>query len=186
MAEELSEFAKATADTEAALNNLQSSVTGLKKENWKVGLGMELSETDKDGYKSAIENFLSTSQTFIDDNHYQATVALKLLAGGLANSLSSSAIPAKVISDATFLTSASDREISPKAFFATFAHSDLGPQLTDSMNIALEDSVITLDEAAELESLQEFVYLRIIPFRCLRNRLVVFRLRNRTVCKLKV
>lgn len=133
MAEELSEFAQATADTETALNNLQSSVTGLKKENWKVGLGMELSETDKDGYKSAIENFLSTSQTFIDDNHYQATVALKLLAGGEA--------------DTTGLDS----------YYGGLKSQieDLGTQLTDSMNIALEDSVITLDEAAELESLQE-------------------------------
>lgn len=133
MAEELSEFAKATADTETALNNLQSSVTGLKKENWKVGLGMELSETDKDGYKSAIESFLSTSQTFIDDNHYQATVALKLLTGGEA--------------DTTGLDS----------YYGGLKSQieDLGTQLTDSMNIALEDSVITLDEAAELESLQE-------------------------------
>ena len=133
MAEELSEFAKATADTETALNNLQSSVTGLKKENWKVGLGMELSETDKDGYKSAIENFLNTSQAFIDDNHYQATVALKLLTGGEA--------------DTTGLDS----------YYGGLKSQieDLGTQLTDSMNIALEDSVITLDEAAELESLQE-------------------------------
>ena len=133
MAEELSEFAKATADTEAALNNLQSSVTGLKKENWKVGLGMELSETDKDGYKSAIENFLSASQTFIDDNHYQATVALKLLTGGEA--------------DTTGLDS----------YYGGLKSQieNLGADLTNSMNIALEDSVITLDEAAELESLQE-------------------------------
>ena len=133
MAEELSEFAKATADTETELNNLQSSVTGLKKENWKVGLGMELSETDKDGYKSAIESFLSTSQTFIDDNHYQATVALKLLTGGEA--------------DTTGLDS----------YYGGLKSQieDLGAQLTDSMNIALEDSVITLDEAAELERLQE-------------------------------
>lgn len=133
MAEELSEFAKATDDTETALNNLQSSVTGLKKENWKVGLGMELSETDKDGYKSAIESFLSTSQTFIDDNHYQATVALKLLTGGEA--------------DTTGLDS----------YYGGMKSQieNLGAELTDSMNIALEDSVITLDEAAELESLQE-------------------------------
>lgn len=133
MAEELSEFAKATADTETALNNLQSSVTGLKKENWKVGLGMELSETDKDGYKSAIENFLSASQAFIDDNHYQATVALKLLTGGEA--------------DTTGLDS----------YYGGLKSQieNLGAELTDSMNIALEDSVITLDEAAELESLQE-------------------------------
>ena len=133
MAEELSDFAQATADAETALNRLQSSVTGLKKENWKVGLGMELSETDKDGYKSAIENFLSTSQAFIDDNHYQATVALKLLAGGEADTTGL---------DSNYGQLKSQIE-------------DLGAELANSMNIALEDSVITLDEAAELESLQE-------------------------------
>lgn len=132
MAEELSGFAKATADTEAALSSLESSVSGLKKENWKVGLGMELSETDKDGYKGAVESFLDTSQAFIDDNHYQATVALKLLTGGEA--------------DAAGLDS----------YYGGLKSrvEDLGAQLADSMNIALEDGVITLDEAAELESLQ--------------------------------
>lgn len=133
MAKELSEFAKATADTEAALSRLESSVSDLKKENWKVGLGMELSETDKDGYKSAIESFLNTSQTFIDDNHYQASVALKLLTGGE--------------SDTTGLDS----------YYGGLKSrvEELGAELTDTMNIAMDDSIITLDEAAELESLQE-------------------------------
>lgn len=133
MAEELTQFAQATAETNAALNNLQSSVVSLKKENWKVGLGMELSETDKDGYKGAIENFISNAQTFIDDNHYEATVALKLLTGGEAD------------------TSGLD------SYYGGLKAQveDLGTQLKDAMNIALEDSVITLDEAAELESLQE-------------------------------
>lgn len=133
MAEELGELSTATADTEAALDNLRESVTSLGKENWKVGLGMELSEIDKDAYKNAAENFLSTSQAFIDDNHYQATVALKILTGGEA--------------DTTGLDS----------YYGGLKSQieKLGAELTDSMNIALEDSVITLDEAAELESLQE-------------------------------
>lgn len=130
--EELSNFAQATAETESALNNLQSAVGNLKKENWKVTLGMELSETDKDGYKSAIENFIDSAQTFIEDNHYEATVALKLLTGNKAD------------------TSGID------SYYGNMKQQieDLSSQLTDSMNIALEDSVITLDEEAELESLQ--------------------------------
>ncbi|MCM1233690.1 MAG: phage tail tape measure protein, partial [Ruminococcus flavefaciens] len=133
MAEELNEFVQATADTEAALSSLESSVSDMKKENWKVGLGMELTETDKDGYKSAIESFLNTSQTFIDDNHYQAAVALKLLTGGEAD------------------TSGLD------SYYGSLKNrmEELGAELTDSMNIAMNDSIITLDEAAELESLQE-------------------------------
>ena len=133
MAEELTEVAQATTETNAALNHLQSSALSLKKENWKVGLGMELSETDKDGYKGAIENFISNAQTFIDDNHYEATVALRLLTGGEAD------------------TSGLDNYYGGLKTQVE----DLGTQLKDVMNIALEDSVITLDEAAELESLQE-------------------------------
>ena len=131
MAEELNEFAQITAETDTALNNLQSSVVSLKKENWKVGLGMELSETDKDGYKGAIENFISNAQTFIDDNHYEATVALRLLTGGNAD------------------TSGLD------SYYGGMKSQveDLGAKLKEAVNISLEDSVITLDEAAELESL---------------------------------
>lgn len=132
MAEELSEFAEATADTEAALGSLESSASNLKKENWKVGLGMELSESDKDSYKSAIDSFLGTSQAYIDDNHYQATVALKLLTGGEV--------------DTTNLDS----------YYGSLKSKieDLGAQLTDAVNISLDDGVITLDESAELENLQ--------------------------------
>lgn len=132
MAEEISDFSQATSETESAFSSLQSAVSALKKENWKVALGMELSETDKDGYKSAIENFLDTSQTYIDDNHYEATVALKLLTGGKGD------------------TSGMD------SYYNGLKQQvdELGEKLTDSVNIALEDSVITLDEQAEIESLQ--------------------------------
>lgn len=132
-AEELSVFSQAVSDTDSALSNLQSSAAALKKENWKVGLGMELSETAKDSYKTAIKNYTDNAQTYIDDNHYEATVALKLLTGkdtdtgGLDN------------------------------YYGGLKEQmeSLSSQLTEKMNIALEDSVIMLDESAEIESLQE-------------------------------
>ncbi len=132
MTEQLNEFLKVTTDTQTAWSNLESSVTHLKKENWKVGLGMELSEIDKDGYKSAIEDFVNKSQTFIDDSHYEAVVALKLLIGEDM--------------DTTGLDS----------YYGVLKGQieDLSNQLTDSIHFALEDGVITLDEAAEIENLQ--------------------------------
>lgn len=132
MAKELDAFAKATSDTETALRNLQSSVSNLKKENWKVSLGMELSETDKDSYKNAIENFRKTSQEFIDDNHYEATVALNLLVGEKA--------------DTTGLDNYYNH--------LKVQLEEWGTKLSTNVTIALEDGVITLDEAAELENLQ--------------------------------
>ncbi len=132
MAEGLNMFAQVTSDTEAALNSLELSVSDLKKENWKVGLNMELLETDKDSYKGAIENFLNASQTFIDDNHYQATVALKLLTGEEADTSSLD----------SYYEGVKNRV------------NDLSAELTDTMNAALEDGIIMPDEAKALEELQ--------------------------------
>lgn len=80
-ADDLEAFAGAAANTQAALDDLQNKVSVLRKENWKVGLGMELSEVEKDNYKTSIDNFVKSAKSYIEDNHYEATVALKLLFG---------------------------------------------------------------------------------------------------------
>lgn len=133
MTEDFSEFSRTAAETESALNSLDSSMVKLKRENWKVSLGMELSERDKDGYRKAIEDYLNTSQTFVDDNHYQTTIAFRLLTGGEGD------------------TAGID------SYYGRLKNriESLGTRLTESMDIALEDGVITLDESAELQNLQE-------------------------------
>lgn len=133
MTDGLNTFTTATSDTQQALSNLQSSVSTLKKENWKVSLGMKLDELQKDDYKSAIENFISDSQSYIDNNHYEATVALKLLTGTDAD------------------TSGLD------SYYGSMKKQldDLGKELSGKVDIALEDSVISLDESAEIQSLQD-------------------------------
>ena len=54
MTEDFNEFSRMAAETESTLNSLDSSMVKLKRENWKVGLGMELSERDKDGYRNCL------------------------------------------------------------------------------------------------------------------------------------
>ncbi len=81
MKEELEEFQLAVTNTESSLNTLKSSVSNLKKENWKVNLGMKLSESEKEGYKSTINHYVQAAEGYIKDNHYEATVAIELLVG---------------------------------------------------------------------------------------------------------
>ncbi len=81
MKEELEEFQLAVTNTESSLNTLKSSVSNLKKENWKVNLGMKLSESEKEGYKSTIDHYVQAAEGYIKDNHYEATVAIELLVG---------------------------------------------------------------------------------------------------------
>ncbi|RKJ46564.1 phage tail tape measure protein [bacterium 1XD8-76] len=134
MADGLEEYSKAASETEATLGKLQSSISNLKKENWKIGLkvGTELSDTDQDDYRNAISSLLASGSEYINAGHYEATASLKLLAGDDAN---------------TYGIDSYYKDL-------TAQMEELGAKLTDKANIALTDGVITLDEAAEIENLQ--------------------------------
>lgn len=131
--ESVTEFSKATDTVSSDLASLKSTISDLKKQNWKASLGMELDETEKDDYKKAIDNFAKSASQYIEDNHYQATVALKLINGSGAD------------------TTGLDNMYSGMKTQID----DLTAQLSDKVTIALQDGVIQLDEQDEILSLQQ-------------------------------
>lgn len=132
MREGLEQFNDAARQTQSSLAGLNSAVSNLKKQNWKVSLGLTLSETEKNEYKSSIDNFIESAQQYIEDNHYEATVALNLLTGGKGSTAGLDA-----------MYSGMKEQID-----------SIAEQLRSSMEISLEDGIITLDEAKEIENLQ--------------------------------
>ena len=133
MGEGITKFNEATENAKESLASLESSVSTMKKENWKVGLGMQLSETDMDDYKTSIDNFVKSAQDYIENSHYEATVALELLTNGEG---STEGI------DTMYNSMKSQIE-------------ELSGKLSDTVSISLEDGVITLDESKEITNLQE-------------------------------
>lgn len=131
--ESVTEFSKATDTVSSDLASLKSTISDLKKQNWKASLGMELDETEKDDYKKAIDNFAKSASQYIEDNHYQATVALKLINGSGAD------------------TAGLDNMYSGMKTQID----DLTAQLSDKVTIALQDGVIQLDEQDEILNLQQ-------------------------------
>lgn len=131
--ESVTEFSKATDTVSSDLASLKSTISDLKKQNWKASLGMELDETEKDDYKKAIDNFAKSASQYIEDNHYQATAALKLINGSGAD------------------TTGLDNMYSGMKTQID----DLTAQLSDKVTIALQDGVIQLDEQDEILSLQQ-------------------------------
>lgn len=131
--ESVTEFSKATDTVSSDLASLKSTISDLKKQNRKASLGMELDETEKDDYKKAIDNFAKSASQYIEDNHYQATVALKLINGSGAD------------------TTGLDNMYSGMKTQID----DLTAQLSDKVTIALQDGVIQLDEQDEILSLQQ-------------------------------
>lgn len=131
--ESVTEFSKATDTVSSDLASLKSTISDLKKQNWKASLGMELNETERDDYKKAIDNFAESVSQYIEDNHYQATVALKLINGDGAD------------------TTGLDNMYSGMKTQID----DLTAQLSDKVTIALQDGVIQLDEQDEILNLQQ-------------------------------
>lgn len=131
--ESVTEFSKATDTVSSDIASLKSTISDLKKQNWKASLGMELDETEKDDYKKAIDNFAKSASQYIEDNHYQATVALKLINGSGAD------------------TTGLDNMYSGMKTQID----DLTAQLSDKVTIALQDGVIQLDEQDEILNLQQ-------------------------------
>lgn len=131
--ESVTEFAKASETASTDLASLKSTISDLKKENWKASLGMELDETERDDYKKAIDNFAKSASQYIEDNHYQATIALKLINGDSAD------------------TTGLDNMYSGMKSQID----DLTTQLSDKVTIALQDGVIQLDEQDEILNLQQ-------------------------------
>ena len=132
MQEGLEQFNDAARQTQSSLAGLNSAANTLKKQNWKVSLGLTLSETEKNEYKSSIDNFIESAQQYIEDNHYEATVALNLLTGGKGST-----------AGLDTMYSGMKEQID-----------SIAEQLRSSMEISLEDGIITLDEAKEIENLQ--------------------------------
>lgn len=131
--ESVTEFSKASETVSTDLASLKSTVSDLKKANWKASLGLELDETERDDYKKAIDNFAKAASQYIEDNHYQATVALKLING-----------------DGADTTGLDNMYSGMKSQI-----DDLTTQLSDKVTIALQDGVIELDEQDEILNLQQ-------------------------------
>lgn len=139
-------FASATQAAETSLLNLSASVKDLNKSNWKLDLGLSMSENGQIGLSeeeranltATVESYIANAQQFVEDQHYEFTAAVSLLldtgegtsgAGIIANG------------DAFYTGIQSELQ-------------ELGSKLSESTKIALSDGILTLDEQAELTNLQ--------------------------------
>lgn len=133
--EQLTKFASSMSDAEASMGDLRAAATNMDKMNWKASMGMVDDEQGVAEYQAGIKDLVSGAQRYVEDQHYEATAAISLLA--------------RPESQADFMSSLD-------SMYAE-VQEELGSasgKLTAKMEIALEDGVITMDEQAELSNLQ--------------------------------
>lgn len=136
-ADAMNTFVKATENATTSLKSMRAAEVALDRLNWKVGLGLKLDEAEIDEYKVAIDTYISQAKGYVEDKHYEFTAAVTLLmdvSEGNGKSL--------VESGNTFYSQLQEQI------------NGLGSKLSETVNIALEDGVITLDEQAEIINLQ--------------------------------
>lgn len=130
-AEVVTKYSEAVDAAAASYANLSDTVSAMDKLNWKASIGI-MTEADIESYQAGIDQLVSDAQSYIEDKHYQATVAMELLMGEDANTDGINALYGNLQGQI----------------------SDLSTQLSDKLQIVLSDGIITFDEQAEISNLQ--------------------------------
>lgn len=133
--ESMTKFSEATEAAQTSLDNLSKISRDFEKIEWKAGLGLELDESDISEYSSGIESIIEGAKEYVENRHYEATVAMDLLLDGGSSET--------ILSDLDAVYADLQSKIE-----------SLGSELTAKVTVALEDGVIEIDEAAEIENLQ--------------------------------
>lgn len=133
----IEQFVRATETAAASLKTMKSAADSLDRVNWKVGLGLKLDELELEEYQPAIDNYIASAEKYVEDRHYEFTAAVTVL------------MDVKEGDGKTILESGNK-------FYSQMQKQldGISGELTKTVNIALKDGVITLDEQAEIVNLQ--------------------------------
>lgn len=139
--DDMGTFEKFTASTQAAEASLQSLKTASEQTDrwmWKAALGVKFNEDEIESIKQSVDDYINSAKSFVENKHYEFTAAVSLLVDVESDGGKS------VIE-------------SGDAFYGKIQEqlNGLGSELSKTVEIALEDGVITLDEQKEITNLQK-------------------------------
>lgn len=130
-------YSTAAKTAEASLNSLNTAAQNTNRWMWEAGLGVKFNEDEIESLASTIDEYITAAESLVENKHYEFTAAVSLLID--AESDGGKGI---LESGNTFFTGLQEQIGS------------LGTDLSGKVKIALEDGVITLNEQAEITSLQ--------------------------------
>lgn len=118
--------------------NLKADIETLNKMNWEVSVGIKLSKDEISTYKQTINNFISDAESYIQQQHYAITLAIDAI-------LEPGSATAKNLT-----------EFTKKYYSDTQSELDkLGIQLSNEVNKAFEDNVLSEGEIIKIQEIQK-------------------------------
>lgn len=134
-AKELNKFATAAQDASDKLSTFETTTNTLNKWNWKASLGFKFDKTDKESYKTAVQEYITSAQETVEAQHYQFKASVDLL---LEPKESKS-----ILKNGDTFYGGLQKELETTS-----------TKLTKKVNIALKDGKIDTNEAEIIEKLQ--------------------------------
>ena len=130
------EALEAFKDLDVISSTMGNAVEELDKMNWKVSIGMELTEDEQEQYKTAIDEYVKAAQEYALQSQYAVSLNLSI---GLGDSAEGASIASKV--DA-FYNASYDEMVY------------LGEILSQAVNDAFADGVLDPEEIENIANLQ--------------------------------
>lgn len=66
-------------EAEGIADSIQDTTEALNKMNWKVSMGMELGETEKEDYRNQVESYIQETQEYLTQKQYAVNIAVGVL-----------------------------------------------------------------------------------------------------------
>ena len=128
-------FSTASGELERLQDALDGVTTRLDKYDWQIKIGLGLNADDEKDYKSAIDEYVDGCQNYINEHHYQLTMAYDILFGESADG---------AIKGMDSFYAAQLQELT-----------SLGEQLRNAVNAGFEDGLLDINEQKKIMELQQ-------------------------------
>lgn len=117
-------------------DEIEDSVKSLNRMNWKIDIGMELSEEENRAYQDDIQSFITNVQDYATQQQYAVTLSVEALLGD-------------DLEDSNLVDTLNEFYSGKQGELA-----GLGKQLNDAVTEAFNDGFLSIDEAETIMNLQ--------------------------------
>ncbi len=134
--DKIRESIAAMSEAEGIADDIQAATEELNRMNWKVSVGMELTETEQEAYREEVENYISSTQEYLTERQYAVNLAVGVLTD---DDLEGNNIVTKI-----------------NQFYQGKMEElkGLGTQLNVAITDAFNDGLLDIDEITEITKLQ--------------------------------
>lgn len=133
-ADKISQQFEKVGDSLSAMN---TATEALEKYNWKVGIGLKLSDKEMGDYRTQVDTFIQSAISAVEQQRYSLNLSLELLAG----------TPSLQAEMGTIINSIYEG--------STAELTALGTEMANYVMAALSDGLLTADEADTIAAMQQ-------------------------------